>query len=148
MIMLTPIVLLMTFNILLGSTSHTYAQTAMPSTSGQYGGYPSPTYHSGGPNPGHGHSDPYNQLHTHSHYSHYPQPPAHRPLCGATGCTNPVHWEPDVGNFDYCSPECRNKHLLPIYKDQLLSDLKELTDQLQTDAVADASDEYKTGSAG
>ena len=143
----TQIVLLMSFNILLGSTSHTYAQAAMLPTSGQYGGYPSPSYHSGVPYPGHGCSDPYSQSHTHSHH-HYPQPPSTRPQCGANGCTNLVHWEPDVGSFDYCTPECRNKHLLPIYKDQLLSDLEELTDQLHTDAVADASDEYKTASAG
>ena len=119
----------------------------MPSTSGQYGRYQSPTYHGGGPYPTHGHSDPYSQAHTHSHH-YYPQPPAHRPVCGANGCTSLVHWEPDVGSFDYCSPECRNKHLLPVQKALLSSELKELTDQLHAAAVADASDESKTASAG
>ena len=52
-----------------------------------------------------------------------------------------------MGSFDYCSPECRNKHLLPIQKDQLLSDLKELTELLHTAAVADASDESKQASS-
>ena len=129
----------MIFHLPLGSTSHTYAQAAMSSTSGWYGGYPSPTYHSGGSYLGHDHSDPHSQPYTRSHH-YYPQPPAHRPQCGADGCSNPVHWEPDVGSFDYCSPECRNKHLLPIQKDQLLSDLKELTELLHTAAVADATE--------
>ena len=137
---------LVTFNILLGSTSHTYAQAAMQPTSGQYGEYPPPTYPSGGPYPTHGHSDPYSQLHTHGHH-YYPQPPPNRPQCGANGCTSLVHWEPDVGSFDYCSPECRNKHLLPIHKDQLLSDLKELTELLHVAAAADTTDESKHISA-
>ena len=53
-----------------------------------------------------------------------------------------------MGSFDYCSPDCRNKHLLPIQKALLSSELKELTDQLHAAAVADASDESKTASAG
>ena len=120
----------------------------MSSTSGQYGGYPSPTHHSGGPYPSHGHhSDPYGQSYTHSHH-HYPRPPPNRPQCGADECTNLVHWEPDVGSFDYCSPECRNKHLLPIQKARLSSDLEELTDQLHAAAVADATAEAKNTSTG
>ena len=53
-----------------------------------------------------------------------------------------------MGSFDYCSPECRNKHLLPIQKARLSSDLKELTDQLHAAAVADAIDESKNTSTG
>ena len=53
-----------------------------------------------------------------------------------------------MGSFDYCSPDCRNNHLLPIQKALLSSELKELTDQLHAAAVADASDESKTASAG
>ena len=125
------IVVLAIFQYTPASTSHTYAQAAIPPTSGQYGGYPSPSYHSGGSYPSHG------------SYSHYPQPPSTRPKCGADWCTNPVHWEPGVGNFDYCSPECRNKHLLPIQKAQLHSDLKEMTDRLHTSAVPNTTDVSK-----
>ena len=46
-----------------------------------------------------------------------------------------------MGSFDYCSPECRNKHLLPIQKALLSSELKELTDQLHAAAVADVTDD-------
>jgi len=53
-----------------------------------------------------------------------------------------------VGSFDYCTPECRNNHLLPIHKDQLLSDLKELTELLHVAAAADTTDESKNTSSG
>ena len=48
-----------------------------------------------------------------------------------------------MGSFDYCSPECRNKHLLPIQKAQLHSDLKEMTDRLHTSAVPNTTDVSK-----
>lgn len=99
------------------------------STSGQHGGYPSGVYSD------YAYGDPY--PYSHQHY-YPPQPPANLQQCRATGCAKPVHWEPDVlGDFNYCSPECRNKHLLPIEKDQLKADLEELAEQLRVAAVTD-----------
>ena len=47
------------------------------------------------------------------------------------------------GDFHYCSPECRNKHLLPIEKDKLRKELEELAEQLRTAAVADVTNRPK-----
>ena len=64
-------------------------------------------------------------IHSHSHPTssydrhHYQPTPVKRPQCSASGCDNPVHYEPDVGMFDYCTPKCRDEHLLPKEKSDL-----------------------------
>ncbi len=51
------------------------------------------------------------------------QPPVIR-SCGAPDCTDLCYYDPSVGEFDYCSPSCRDKHLLPKEKKALQDDLK------------------------
>ena len=64
-------------------------------------------------------------IHSHSHPTssydrhHYQPTPVKCPQCSASGCDNPVHYEPDVGLFDYCTPKCRDEHLLPKEKSDL-----------------------------
>jgi len=33
-------------------------------------------------------------------------------LCQARGCKKEAYFQPNVGRFDYCSPECRDRDLL------------------------------------
>ena len=121
----------------LAQTPQTYAQAATP---GQYGGYPPSTYQSGG---NYGYSDPQHYAYSHQHY-YTPQPPANLPKCKAIECANSVHWEPDVeGDFLYCSPKCRDEHLLPIEKDKLKKELEDLAEKLRAAAVADVSNRPK-----
>ena len=44
--------------------------------------------------------------------------------CSADGCTRKVHYDQELGPFDYCSPECRDRHLLPKEKDRLKEDIE------------------------
>ena len=45
------------------------------------------------------------------------------PICQATGCRNPVYCDPLLGQFIYCSPKCRDEHLLPSYNKKLKEDI-------------------------
>lgn len=45
--------------------------------------------------------------------------------CPAEGCHNKVHYDPELGPFDYCSPACRDRHLLPQERERLKKDIKE-----------------------
>ena len=72
-----------------------------------------------------------------------PQPPPDLPLCLADGCTNKVWYEFDLQNqdlraFSYCSPECRDRHLLPIRKHKLQEELEEMKVELQRVAAKDS----------
>ena len=63
------------------------------------------------------------------------------PMCGADGCTNPVWYESglraDVHAFTYCSPECRDRHLLPTRRSQLKLELEQLKQELQRVAASE-----------
>ena len=39
-------------------------------------------------------------------------PPSNLPRCSAVGCHQKVYYDYELGPFDYCSPECRDRHLL------------------------------------
>ena len=39
--------------------------------------------------------------------------------CRRGGCYRPVHMDPLLGPFNYCSPACRNEDLLPKYDEKL-----------------------------
>ena len=46
-------------------------------------------------------------------------------VCPADGCTNKVHYDYELGPFDYCSPACRDRHLLPRERERLKKDIEE-----------------------
>ncbi|XP_064399750.1 uncharacterized protein LOC135346156 isoform X1 [Halichondria panicea] len=69
-----------------------------------------------------GSSRPSNTSDAHGGYS-YQNPPETGP-CSANNCNKPCYYDPSVGEFDYCSPSCRDKHLLPKEKKSLQDDLK------------------------
>ncbi len=56
-------------------------------------------------------------------FTFFVQPPETGP-CSAKNCNKPCYYDPSVGEFDYCSPSCRDKHLLPKEKKSLQDDLK------------------------
>lgn len=70
-----------------------------------------------------------------THFSHVPV----RPTCRADGCTRLVHFEmgihPNFGCFDYCSPECRDRHMLPILHAQLEKDIKSLQENAHSQVI-------------
>ena len=35
--------------------------------------------------------------------------------CRRKGCPSPRYYDPELGVFKYCSPQCRNEHYLPWY---------------------------------
>ena len=63
--------------------------------------------------------------------THYTQPPLVANAgpflkeCSATGCSSRVHYDAELGPFDYCSPECRDRHLLPQEREKLRRDIDE-----------------------
>lgn len=73
------------------------------------------------------------------HSQHY-QPQHYQPAslseCKADGCASRVHYDPEVGAFDYCSPSCRDNHLLPTEVERLKADIEELVEQLHATGVA------------
>ena len=69
----------------------------------------------------------------HQHtYQHYYPPVGDFAACKASGCSKRVHWEADVGFFDYCGPKCRDDDLLPQERDKLRNDLLKLSSELRT----------------
>ena len=52
--------------------------------------------------------------------------------CGADGCANKVHYDAELGPFDYCSPGCRDRHLLPLERAQLKRDIEENSRKIAT----------------
>ena len=71
-----------------------------------------------------------------------PQLPPNLPLCSADGCTNKVWYEfglrEDLRSFSYCSPECRDRHLLPIRRHELQEELEEMKLELQRVVAKDS----------
>lgn len=45
------------------------------------------------------------------------------PICNAIGCSEPVKYDERFGAFEYCSPKCRDEHLLPDYNKKLQEDI-------------------------
>ena len=67
-----------------------------------------------------------------------------RPQCQANGCTKPVFYDPELPEelataFSYCTPHCRNLHLLPGNSATLVDELKELKKELQGIVAAEKS---------
>ena len=77
---------------------------------------------------------------THHHRYHYHHQPQTLPQCEAAGCTKPVYHDfnlPEhLRTFKYCSPECRDRELLPTERRKLKLELDELKITLQAAAVA------------
>lgn len=69
-------------------------------------------------------SYPYNTSsytpHTYYHSSHYYPP---QPKCKASDCNETVFSDPILGEFNYCSPQCRDQHALPEYNQKLDIDI-------------------------
>ena len=79
-----------------------------------------------------------NSSHTGYHIAP-PQPPPDLPLCTADGCTNQVWYEFELREaFDYCSPECRDRHLLPIKNLELKEELVVMKQTLESEARKDS----------
>lgn len=62
--------------------------------------------------------------------------PFHLPQCQALGCTNPVHCDyslpKHLQTFNYCSPQCRDNHLLPTERTALETVLEPYKMELQS----------------
>ena len=52
--------------------------------------------------------------------------------CAADGCFNKVHYDPELGPFDYCSPPCRDRHILPQVQKKLREHSSENTAKMIT----------------
>ena len=80
--------------------------------------------------------------HTGYHPMAPPQPPPDLPPCTADGCTNKVWYEfglqEDLRAFSYCSPECRDRHLLPIKRLELEEELEVMKQELERVAARDS----------
>ena len=68
-------------------------------------------------------------------YRQYGQPDPYQdtcslPLCKVEVCKKLVFCDSILGAFDYCSPKCRDTHLLPQEQKKLEKDLKKFTDDL------------------
>ena len=62
---------------------------------------------------------------------YYQAPPSK--ICVAEGCNNRAYYDSNFGFFDYCSPRCRDVHLLPEYNKKLERDIAEFHQQCSTD---------------
>jgi hypothetical protein len=52
--------------------------------------------------------------------------------CAAGGCSKKVHYDHELGPFDYCSPECRDRHLLPSEREKLKKDVEDYSMKMAT----------------
>lgn len=52
--------------------------------------------------------------------------------CAALDCKNKVHYDPELGPFDYCSPGCRDIHLLPRERKKLMEDIEANSKNMST----------------
>ena len=75
------------------------------------------------------------------YHHHQPRPQLQLPQCQANGCYKPVHYDPSLPEglreFAYCSPQCRDRHLLPIEKVNLTVALGDMKKKLQEVAAAE-----------
>ena len=86
----------------------------------------------------------------HSNSGPWNAPSFYLPKCKAKGCDNPVHYEPDVGHFDYCNPECRDRDLLEEDGKKLKRDLDKLSEELhksQAKSIASRRSDSKKSSS-
>ena len=78
---------------------------------------------------------------SHIQYHQPTRPHPQLPQCQANGCFNLVHYDPSLPEglrqFSYCSPECRDRHLLPIEKVNLTVALSDMKKKLQEVAAAE-----------
>lgn len=66
-------------------------------------------------------------------------PPPDLPPCAADGCTNKVWYDFNLREaFSYCSPECRDRHLLPIRRHALEEELEVMKKELERVAAKDS----------
>ena len=72
-------------------------------------------------------------------YSQDQYPKVSLPICKATGCDKTVHLQDGIGAFDYCSPKCRDRHLIPKEQVKLEKDLEDLYVQLSASSTATAT---------
>ena len=70
-------------------------------------------------------SDHYDSVTSHNYQAEVPK-------CNAIGCLKSVHYEKEFGFFKYCSPKCRDDHLLPEYNIKLDEEIDNYR-YLQTD---------------
>ena len=68
-----------------------------------------------------------------------PQPPPDLQPCAADGCTNKVWYDFELREaFSYCSPECRDYHLLPIRRRELEGELEMMKKELERVVAKDS----------
>ena len=83
----------------------------------------------------------YQPSHVQYHHHYQPRPQLQLPQCQANGCYKPVHYDPGLPEglrtFAYCSPQCRDRHLLPIEKVNLTVALGDMKKKLQEVAAAE-----------
>ena len=83
------------------------------------------------------------------HYHHQPRPQPQLPQCEANGCYNPVHYDPSLPKglrvFAYCSPECRDRYLLPKERVNLTVDLDNMKKKLQEVAATEKRSALSSG---
>ena len=56
--------------------------------------------------------------------------------CSAIGCTRKVHYDRELGPFDYCSPECRNRDLLPRERERLTKEIEAIRASMATTVIS------------
>ena len=79
-------------------------------------------------------------------YSHTYTPPN---TCQAEGCHKTAYYDTMLGYFSYCSPQCRDEHLLPDYNKKLKVDIANFeanppTDYMQSSSSSSSSSFKKT----
>ena len=66
-----------------------------------------------------------------SQQSVYYQAPLSK-ICIAEGCNSRAYYDSNFGLFDYCTPRCRDVHLLPEYNKKLERDIADFHQQCST----------------
>ena len=67
--------------------------------------------------------------------------------CAANFCFKDVHYDSELGPFDYCSPECRDRHLLPLEQERLRSDIKKNSEKMAVCLPSTSTPSAATGTA-
>ena len=60
-------------------------------------------------------------------------------VCRREGCSSPRFFDPELGEFKYCSPQCRNEHYLPRHTLKLKNSLEQSKGRCTVDASSEST---------